>query len=130
MLSKYISMLNKIIIRESLLKETKKMVYSQTYLDSLKDRNFYFSETDDIHNINDAYYWYKTSKYNNLNWFQGFDEDDFVRFVYLYSYEYKNFARMVAAYIEKHGYNPTDYGITQADLDEIKPSQEFRHQLN
>lgn len=71
--------------------------------------------------INDASTWYTNSGYSDWEWFDGFDEDELVKFAYLNCDGYRTGNELVAAFLKRNAQDPADYGLAnEVDLPEIE----------
>jgi hypothetical protein len=55
--------------------------------------------------------WYSTSDYKELEWYDGFEEEQLIEFAYNSGSDYDGEDSMIAAFLREQGEEPEDYGL-------------------
>ena len=55
--------------------------------------------------------WYSTSDYKELEWYDGFEEEQLIQFAYSSGSDYDGEDAMIAAFLREQGEEPEDYGL-------------------
>ena len=73
----------------------------------------YFDEEDHpkFNTINDAETWFSNSGVYEWEWFEGFDEKDFVKYLYQEADGKTPVNDLIEKYLEQNNQNPKDYGL-------------------
>ncbi|TDX26977.1 hypothetical protein DFO67_11461 [Modicisalibacter xianhensis] len=55
--------------------------------------------------------WYSTSDYKEMEWYDGFEEEQFIEFAYANGEHYDGEDSLIAAFLREQGEEPEDYGF-------------------
>ncbi|MCG7601047.1 hypothetical protein MHM84_14790 [Halomonas sp. McH1-25] len=55
--------------------------------------------------------WYSTSDYKEMEWYDGFEEEQLIEFAYSSGSDYDGEDSLIAAFLREQGEEPEDYGL-------------------